>query len=230
MIIEQLIPMNGKTWTSYLLFEMASLELMPHTVNQFLKQVHSGLWDGTSLAMNAEHVMLFGPQYTSTASATAASDNGDDAANVVDGGGGGGGGGKKRYQDFYNMGIDKLSFQEYSAQYPHTQWTVGLAGRPSGPDFYINKIDNTIRHGPGGQMHTGEMHNEADPCFAKLIDGTRPFTNIIDAIDMIPVDRYDKYPISIVDAFILIPKLDGSGWRAINKGGKWDENDKIMPL
>jgi hypothetical protein len=29
---------------------------------------------------------------------------------------------------------------------------------------------------------------------------------------------------------ILIPKLDGSGWRAINKGEKWDENDKIMPL
>ena len=79
-------------------------------------------------------------------------------------------------------------------------------------------------------MHTGEMHNEADPCFAKLIDGTRPFTNIIDAIDKIPVDRYDKYPISIVNAFILIPKLDGSGWRAVNKGGKWDENDKIMPL
>ena len=49
-----------------------------------------------------------------------------------------------------------------------------------GPDFYINKIDNTIRHGPGGQiMHTGEMHNEADPC-------TRPFTSIIDAIDMGP--------------------------------------------
>ena len=218
-------PNEWKTWTSYLLIEMASLELMPHTVNQFLKQVHSGLWDGTSLAMNAEHVMLFGPQYTSAT----ASDNGDDTANVVDGGGGGGGS-KKRYQDFYNMGIDKLSFQEYSTQYPHTQWTVGLAGRPSGPDFYINKIDNTIRHGPGGQMHTGEMHNEADPCFAKLIDGSRPFTSLIDAIDMIPVDRYDEYPISIVNAFILIPKLDGSGWRAINKGGKWDENDKIMPL
>jgi hypothetical protein len=29
---------------------------------------------------------------------------------------------------------------------------------------------------------------------------------------------------------IPIPKLDGSGWRAINKGEKWDENDKIMPL
>jgi hypothetical protein len=26
------------------------------------------------------------------------------------------------------------------------------------------------------------------------------------------------------------PKLDGSGWRAIKKGEKWDENDKIMPL
>ena len=84
MIIEQLIPMNGKHGRVIYLFEMASLELMPHTVNQFLKQVHSGLWDGTSLAMNAEHVMLFGPQYTSTTSATAASDNGDDAANVME--------------------------------------------------------------------------------------------------------------------------------------------------
>jgi len=85
-------------------------------------------------------------------------------------------------KNFTTGGIDKLSFREYSTQYPHTQWTVGLAGRPSGPDFYINKIDNTIRHGPGGQMHTGD------------------------------------------------PKLDGSGWRAINKGEKWDENDKIVPL
>jgi cyclophilin family peptidyl-prolyl cis-trans isomerase len=197
---------------------MASLEFMPHTVNQFLKQVHTGLWDGTSLAMNAQHVMQFGPQYTGDADTTNIEDGSSSSST------------KKRYQDFYNRGIDKLSFQEYSPQYPHTQWTLGLAGRPSGPDFYINKIDNTIRHGPGGQMHTGEMHNEADPCFAKLIDGTRPFISIIDAINKVPVDRYDKYPITIVSAMILIPKLDGSGWRAINKGEKWDENDKIMPL
>jgi hypothetical protein len=89
--------------------------------------------------MNAQHVMQFGPQYAA-----------DDTTNIEDGDSSSS---KKRYQDFYNRGIDKLSFQEYSPQYPHTQWTLGLAGRPSGPDFYINKIDNTIRHGPGGQMH-----------------------------------------------------------------------------
>ena len=62
--------------------------------------------------------------------------------------------------------MDKVAFQEYSPEYPHVQWTVGLAGRPGGPDFYISKVDNSANHGPGGQSHH-DLHEEADPCFGK---------------------------------------------------------------
>lgn len=208
-------PTTWVRWTSYLLMEMAPIDLMPHTVNLFLKQVIQGLWDGTSVAMNARHVLQIGPQYTAPGIDI-------DAANDA---------GMKRYQDFYAKGLHKLTYQEYSPKYPHTQYTVGLAGRPSGPDFYINKIDNTIMHGPGGQMHSGEMHNEADPCFAKLMDGTRPFMDILAAIDKVPVtsERYSEYRVKIVSAMVLIQNPAG-GWKPVIRGEKFDEKDRTMPL
>ena len=39
---------------------MAPLDLMPHSVNLFLQQVHHGLWDGNELTANPEHIMSFG--------------------------------------------------------------------------------------------------------------------------------------------------------------------------
>jgi hypothetical protein len=42
--------------------------------------------------------------------------------------------------------------------------------RPGGPDFYINLRNNTNRHGPGGQTAYDDPA-EADPCFAKVIQG-----------------------------------------------------------
>lgn len=50
------------------------------------------------------------------------------------------------------------------------QFTLGFTGRPGGPDFYINKMNNTEAHGPGGQ-HQHHLEEFADPCFAKVIDG-----------------------------------------------------------
>jgi len=58
-----------------------------------------------------------------------------------------------------------ILFQEYSDKYPHKKFTFGIAGRPGGPDWYINLQDNVKNHGPGGQGP------EADPCFARLIAG-----------------------------------------------------------
>lgn len=55
------------------------------------------------------------------------------------------------------------------------KYTLGYAGRPGGPDFYISTRDNTDNHGPGGQG-SYEDPTEADPCFAKVIDGF----NIVD--------------------------------------------------
>lgn len=63
-----------------------------------------------------------------------------------------------------------MGFQEYSPNFPHVKYTVGYAGRPGGPDFYVSTMDNTQNHGPGGQS-SYEDPSEADPCFAKVVDG-----------------------------------------------------------
>lgn len=69
-------------------------------------------------------------------------------------------------------GLGRLLFQEYTAEMPHTEYTLGFPGRPGGPDFYINMQDNTKLHGPGGQSwHYGDIADEADPCFATVVQG-----------------------------------------------------------
>ena len=57
-----------------------------------------------------------------------------------------------------------------SPNFPHKKWTLGYAGRPGGPDFYVSTLDNTKNHGPGGQG-SYEDPTEADPCFAKVVPG-----------------------------------------------------------
>jgi hypothetical protein len=65
--------------------------------------------------------------------------------------------------------IPHLAFQEYSSAYPHKERTVGYAGRPSGPAWYVSIQDNTQNHGPGSQQD----HNpyEADSCFGTVVAG-----------------------------------------------------------
>jgi len=62
-----------------------------------------------------------------------------------------------------------MPFQEYSKEYPHKKGTLGYAGRPSGPEFYISTQDNTQNHGPGSQ----QKHNpyEADSIIGTVIEG-----------------------------------------------------------
>jgi hypothetical protein len=60
-----------------------------------------------------------------------------------------------------------LAWQEYSSEYPHKIHTLGYAGRPGGPDFYVNIIDNKHNHGPGSQG----SKTEADSCFAQIVAG-----------------------------------------------------------
>jgi hypothetical protein len=70
----------------------------------------------------------------------------------------------KKYQD---LGLDQLAFPDYNSEYPHVAWTVGFTGRPGGPDWYINKIDNTEAHGPGGQpQHM--LEEQGDSCFGTV--------------------------------------------------------------
>mmetsp|Transcript_13069 Transcript_13069/g.21630 ORF Transcript_13069/g.21630 Transcript_13069/m.21630 type:complete len:310 (+) Transcript_13069:228-1157(+) len=65
--------------------------------------------------------------------------------------------------------IQHLAFQEYSPEYPHKERTVGYAGRPSGPAWYVSIIDNSRNHGPGSQQKRNPY--EADSCFGTVIDG-----------------------------------------------------------
>ena len=79
-------------------------------------------------------------------------------------------------------GYRSLAFQEYSDKYPHEKGTVGYAGRPSGPAWYISIQNNVRNHGPGSQ----QTHNkfEADSCFGRVIEG----------FEDIAVDRIHKMP------------------------------------
>jgi len=58
-----------------------------------------------------------------------------------------------------------FAWQEYSPQFPHKQYTLGFAGRPSGSSaLYISTLDNTDNHGPGSQG----SKTEADATLGKL--------------------------------------------------------------
>lgn len=70
----------------------------------------------------------------------------------------------KRTKAFADLGLDHLAYPDYSEKYPHQAWTVGFTGRPGGPDWYINKVDNTEAHGPGGQQQH-VLPEQGDACF-----------------------------------------------------------------
>lgn len=127
--------------------EMAPLDSMPHSVHIFLEQVAAQLWDNTAFVINPGHVLQ------------AAAVSGDQS--VAD---------RAKLKPFEEMRLKHVAYQEYNETFPHKQWTLGFAGRPAGPDFYINTQNNTVPHGPGGQAHH-ELTNDADPCFAIVVDG-----------------------------------------------------------
>jgi cyclophilin family peptidyl-prolyl cis-trans isomerase len=124
---------DGKEGPSTLVIEMAPLDLMPHSVYMFLEMVHAGLFDGCSFILNAMHVIKAAPLPYDGSSASA------------------------KVKAFTKQGLESVAFREYSADYPHEQYTVGFAADGS-PSFYINTQDNT-------DIHVG------DPCFAKIISG-----------------------------------------------------------
>lgn len=128
------------------IIQLAPLHIMPHSVHIFLEQVHHKLWDNCVFAINAPHILQAGPYLK------------DGRKDIT------------RLRKFEHHELDTISFQEYAPEFPHAKYTIGLSGRPGGPDFYVNKQDNSMHHGPGGQ----ERHilaEEADPCFAFVVSG-----------------------------------------------------------
>ena len=63
-------------------------------------------------------------------------------------------------------GGGSMAFQEYHPGYPHKKFTLGYAGRPGGPAFYVSTVDNSVNHGPASQG----SKTEADACFGRLHD------------------------------------------------------------
>ena len=143
--------------TSSLVIRLASVEQMPHSVHLFLEQIYHKLWIGCAFVINAHHILQIGPHSFTEV-------------------------GVDKLKPFQDLKLDKLAYQEYDETFPHEKYTLGFAGRPAGPDFYVNKVDNTINHGPGGQEHHA-LDEEADPCFAEIVEGF----DLIDLISTIKV-------------------------------------------
>lgn len=144
-----------------ILIEMAPVEEHPHAAYWFLEQVRLKLYDGFSFHRNAGHVIQAG----------AAVNFLSDPKNPPS---------EKPFRD---AGYHSLLFQEYSENFPHVKYTMGFAGRPGGPSFYINMMDNSKIHGPGGQRNHDDP-SEADTCFAKVIEGF----DVVDRIHKLPVE------------------------------------------
>ena len=139
--------------------ETAPLDEVPHAVHVFLEQVEHGLWNGCYFYLNGPHIVQAGPQLTQIDEAEllhSDDEEADDRAIAM--------------KPFRSQGLDRLAFPDYSDNFPHEPWTLGFTGRPGGPDFYINKVDNTHSHGPGGQFHHA-LEEQGDSCFAKITRG-----------------------------------------------------------
>jgi hypothetical protein len=80
-----------------------------------------------------------------------------------------------------------MPFQEYSDKYPHVKGTVGYAGRPSGPAFYISIMDNSKNHGPGSQQKRNPY--EADCIIGTVIKG---MDDVVPRIHTMPFNGFNK--------------------------------------
>ena len=158
------------------LIELAPITLMPHSVHTFLSQLSEGYWTrGTpAIVMNPGHVLQACPHPCLETKAMGGSYPGDP------------------YVDMRHAGLDTVSFQEYHPEYPHEKYTIGFAGRPhSGPEFYINMMNNTMDHGPKeaitkkaieDEEEVDEMTMEPDPCFGKIISGFEVIDKIAEGL------------------------------------------------
>lgn len=170
--------------------ELAPLNTLPHAVHLFLEQVAHNLWNGCYFYLNGPHVLQAGPQNFEE----------DDTEIPL--------GESPRYpalKPFKDLGLEELAFPEYSDTFPHQTWTLGFTGRPGGPDFYINKVDNSLAHGPGGQTHH-VLHEQGDSCFAKIVQGREHVARIYQ--QAVTGDDTDWHfflwePIEITSAVIL---------------------------
>ena len=132
---------------STFMVELAPVDAMPHAVEFFLDMVSSKVWDNTVFYHHPifqKHVVAAAPVHYGSFDT--------------------------KSHHLQALGFaDGLSFPEYSGDtFHHEEYTLGFSTR--GPSFYINAMDNTHHHGPGGQDRH-DLVQDADPCFGKLVWG-----------------------------------------------------------
>lgn len=172
-----------------IVIEMAPLNAVPHAIHLFLEQIEHGLWNGAYFYINTEHVLQAGPfpanGYKELAKGKPSS--------------------KKPFED---LQLDTLAFPDYSHEFPHDIWTVGFAGRPGGPDFYINKLDNIEAHGPGGQIQHA-LEEQGDSCFGRITKGKEHLEVLFKQPTVGGGNEYDVFlqqQVPIVRAIVITPK------------------------
>jgi hypothetical protein len=147
-----LISEQGKRSLKSFIVETASVDLTPMSINLFLDMIAAGIWDNTIFLHHeeVEHIIAAAPVDYNTE--------------------------KVRNNQLSQLGWIGLGFPEYSDKFPHSQYTVAFAGQ--GPTFYINTVDNEEGHSPGMQRHH-VLSSDADPCFAKIVEGYEVFDELI---------------------------------------------------
>jgi Cyclophilin type peptidyl-prolyl cis-trans isomerase/CLD len=144
--VEFQVQLPSKNTISKFVVELAPLDLMPHSIEIFLGMVSAGAWDNTVFYHHVTHahVLAAAPVKFGTF--------------------------EKKDHHLKALGYTGLSFPEYSNNWPHEEYTLGFSG--TGPNFYVNAMDNTDHHGPGGQNHH-HLDGDADPCFGKIVWGKK---------------------------------------------------------
>jgi len=132
--------------------ETVPLDESPHAVHLFLDLVHRKLWNDSVFLHNdeVEHLMAAAPVHYKTHNL--------------------------KSDELDALPFQKLGFPEYSANHPHKKYTLGFAG--VGPTFYINTMDNSKTHGPGGQEHHA-LKSDADPCFGTIVAGREVIETLV---------------------------------------------------
>jgi len=109
---------------SHFVIELAMLMEMPHAVDHFLQMVDSRLWEGLALVHGTGSDVITATPMTMDSHSWAG-------------------------QRFVDANLTQLAFAEFSSTYPpphHHKYSVAFAGRPGGPDFYINLEDEVEIH------------------------------------------------------------------------------------
>jgi cyclophilin family peptidyl-prolyl cis-trans isomerase len=217
-----------------IVIQLAPLELMPHSIHLFLTQISEGYWNvGTpAFVLNAEHVLQACP-HPCLESVEFGGNSQSRSTNRQ----------TEPYEDMKRAGLDTVSFQEYSTRVPHEKYTIGFAGRPhSGPEFYINLMDNSLDHGTleERKYHMGPTKYAA---WTKEVLGSNGVLMdvgegemLVDVDAMVAIEPYPCFG-KVIDGFDVVDEIARGMTRAslpkseVEEGGyQLDPNLLLRPV